>query len=151
MEHLPTPFTAEQIGDACRGRRVRIVTEAPDCEPLIQVTEFLDGDAERAVMRTWTAGPDGSALAEPTEQPVTWEALRLHAAFPADGTDVAEEHIVHPLGELDTMRYTLGEPDRQRILWFAAAYPGMPVRQHTFVAGKLVSSTNVVESVPIAP
>ena len=68
MEHLPNPFSAAQIADGCRGRRVRAVTEAPDCDPLIRSPKFVDGDTEGAVMRNWTADPDGSV---PTSPPST--------------------------------------------------------------------------------
>ncbi|HWL44040.1 MAG TPA: hypothetical protein VNQ73_13950 [Ilumatobacter sp.] len=146
MEYLPTPFTAEQIRDASRGRRVRTITEAPDTEPVEQVTEFAEWETDGATMRSCVLDTDGQPVGEPTESRASWEDLRRHALFPAADTLVAEEVIAHPLGELATLRYTLDAGDRQHVFWFATAFPGMPVRYQTFVDGQLLSATTVVES-----
>lgn len=151
MEHLPTPFTAEQIRDACRGRRWKIVTEAPGAEPVVQLTEFLGSDDEGTTMRATIVGADGRPAAEPEEHRATWEQLRQHAQFPAESTTVDDDHITHPLGELDTLRYTVDIGDRQRVFWFATAYPGMPVRSTTLVGGVPTSTSTVVESTVDAP
>lgn len=146
MEQLPTPFTAEQIRDASRDRRLRLVTEAPDAEPVHSVTEFVGWSDAGVTMRATTVDADGVPVEPPIEHWATWDDLRRHALFPAADTTLTDERITTPLGALDTLRYSRDVGDRQLVFWFAVGFPGMPVRYETRVGGVVVSSTTVVES-----
>ena len=48
-DHLPTPFSAEEIRVGCPpGRTVRSLVIQPRSEPYVHVTRFVAGDAEGA-------------------------------------------------------------------------------------------------------
>ncbi|HEU5223848.1 MAG TPA: hypothetical protein VFU07_09250 [Candidatus Lumbricidophila sp.] len=127
---LATPFTAAEIRDATgAGKTIRIVVDGPGDRRDERVNRFTDCDEFGATLWRWRV-PATGAREQVSSARVTWNELQSHAAFPADRTSVTDETLDLPLGRLECRRYDTREtPDAPAsTFWFAAAYPGMPVR-----------------------
>jgi len=99
-DHLPTPFTADEIRVGCPpGRTVRSLVVETGSEPYVQITRFVSGDAEGAEQESWTETPDGVRLTEPKRRRTAWLGFQGHASMPAATTDIAEEAIDIPAGQ----------------------------------------------------
>jgi len=141
----PTPFTADEIRDGTPvGKTIRRVVDVPGEAPIHRATRYVACDEAGATVEQSLLSPDGSPLADPELDRVTWLELQAHASFPADQTTIEPEHIVTPLGELDCVRYTVRDGSTERIFWFARDFPGMPVQYLTRTDGQVVSTVTVV-------
>jgi hypothetical protein len=148
-DHLPTPFTADEIRAGCPpGRTVRALVVEAGREPYVQITRFVSGDAEGAEQESWTETPDGARLSEPTRRRTAWLGFQGHASMPAATTDIAEEVIDIPAGRFDCLRYTRRDGDTVNTFWFARSAPGMPLKFEEREAGELVYSSTVLENIP---
>ena len=68
-DHLPTPFSAEEIRQGCRpGRELRLRVEQPGEDPAIYVLRFIDGDAATGVQESWDETPSRERIGEPGQQ-----------------------------------------------------------------------------------
>ena len=125
---LPTPFTAEEIRAGCpEGRTIRLrVTEA-DGSSYRRLTRYTSCDADGATIESWRVDADGLPVGEVRKERSTWLELQQHAAFPADRTTVETGTVELAMGSYPCRIYTVGGPSGPRF-WFAAAFPGMPVR-----------------------
>jgi len=148
-DHLPTPFTADEIRVGCPpGRTVRSLVVETGSEPYVQITRFVSGDAEGAEQESWTETPDGVRLTEPKRGRTAWLGFQGHASMPAATTDIAEEAIDIPAGRFDCLRYTRREGDTVNTFWFARSAPGMPLKFEEREAGELVYSSTALENIP---
>ena len=148
-DHLPTPFTADEIRRGCPpGRTVRALVVEAGREPYVQVTRFVSGDAEGAEQESWTEAPDGVPLTEPRRRRSTWLDFQGHASMPAATTDIAEEEIDIPAGRFACLRYTRRDGDTVHTFWFARSAPGMPLKFEEREAGVLVYGSTALESIP---
>ena len=148
-DHLPTPFTADEIRVGCPpGRTVRALVVETGSEPYVQITRFVSGDAEGAEQESWTETPDGVRLTEPKRRRTAWLGFQGHASMPAATTDIAEEVIDIPAGRFDCLRYTRREGDTVNTFWFARSAPGMPLKFEERQAGELVYSSTALENIP---
>lgn len=117
----PTPFSADQIRAACPdGHTVTVRSTRAGFEAQ-RVERYTEGDAEGVTI--WVEGQTAS-----TRRRTTWKALQMHAAFPEDATTISDETIDCPLGVLECKRYDVMRRSGPATFWFAADYPGMPVR-----------------------
>jgi hypothetical protein len=145
-DHLPTPFTAEEIRVGCPpGRTVRSLVVRPGVEPYLRVTRFVTGDPEGAEQESWTETPDGVRLTETKRRRSTWLEFQEHASMPADQTRIEEEAIEIPAGRYACLRYTRTDGDTVDTFWFARSAPGMPLRFEERVNGALVFSSTAIE------
>ena len=145
-DHLPTPFTADELRLGCPpGRTVRSLVIEPGSEPYIQVTRFVSGNAEGAEQDSWTETPDGVRLTEPRRRRSTWLDFQGHASMPAATTEIAEEEIEIPAGHYACLRYTRRDGDTVNTFWFARSAPGMPLRFEEREHGALVYSSTAIE------
>lgn len=104
----PTPFTAEEIRVGCpAGRTIRLRVDVVGETPFHRVNRFVECDEAGAIMQQSRLSLDGSPLAEPEVDRVTWRDLQAHASFPADDTTIGSERIETAIGKLDC-------PSRQR-------------------------------------
>ena len=150
-DHLPTPFTADEIRVGCPpGRTVRALVMEEGTDPHVRVTRFLSGDVVGAEQESWTETPDGVRLSEPERRRSTWLEFQGHASMPAATTDIAEEVIDIPAGRYDCLRYTRRDDDHSvDTFWFAKSAPGMPLRFESRVSGELAfSSTAIANEMP---
>src|SRR5438093_11793793 len=98
-DHLPTPFTAEEIRAACGvGRTLRFRVEAAGEEPVVRVTRYVENDPDGGVQESWLETPVARPLSSPERERSTWLELQEHASFPSDVTERTEETIDIPAG-----------------------------------------------------
>jgi hypothetical protein len=149
-DHLPTPFTADEIRVGCPpGRTVRALVVEPGREPYVHVTRFVSVDAEGAEQESWTEAPAGARLTEPKRRRSTWLDFQGHASMPAATTTIEEETIEIPAGRFECLRYTRREDDSVSTFWFAKSAPGMPLKfDERTNDGELVYSSTALENVP---
>jgi len=148
-DHLPTPFTAEEIRAACGvGRTLRFRVEAAGEEPAVLVTRYVENDPEGGVQESWRETPDGRRLSEPQRERSTWLELQEHASFPSDLTERAEETIDIPAGRFACLRYTRTGPEGTWRFWFAHDLPGQPVRFEHEADGRTLFRSTLLENVP---
>ena len=133
----PIPFTAQQIHDAMPvGREIRwsLAAEGNTSTSVWRVR----GQSDTAL--TLESGVPGGPFETAT---TPWTELRQHAAFPAADTVRSENiRVETALGILTTTRYVVSRTNAAseaelHSFWFAADYPGPPVR-HTVVRGGAV-------------
>lgn len=148
-DHLPTPFTADEIREGCQpGRTVRSLVEEANEPPYFHVTRFVRATAEGAEQESWDEELDGRPRGEPRRRSSTWLEFQQHASFPAANTEVSEEETEFPAGRFATLRYTQREGPVVRSFWFARVAPGMPLRYEEWDGEALVYRSTAVENVP---
>lgn len=147
-DHLPTPFSADEIRVGCQpGRALRSLVVEADRDPIVRVTRFVSADGGGAEQESWEEALDGRQLGEPVRRRSTWLSLQEHASFPAATTERTEEEIEIPAGRFDCLRYTTREGETVRTFWFARSAPGMPLRFDERVNGKVIYSSTAIENV----
>ena len=145
-DHLPTPFTAEEIRAGCPpGRTVRSLVIEPGQDPIVRVTQFVSTDPQGADQAFWQETPDGARLGETQRRRSTWIEFQGHASFRADVTQVDEEEIAIPAGRYDCLRYSTRDGHAVRTFWFARSAPGMPLRFEEREGGVITSSSTAIE------
>jgi len=145
--HLPTPFTADEIREACRpGRELRMRVERAGQAPTIRVACYVGGDAKAADQESWEELA-GERLGEPERNRETWLELQDHASFPSANTAVSEETIEIPLGRFACLRYTQAVDDGMRTFWFAVDLPGQPIRWEIRAGDRVVLSVVALENI----
>lgn len=148
-DHLPTPFTAAEIRDACRpGRTLRFAIERPDAEPIVRVTRYVAWDPEGVEQDAWAEGPDGTRVGGPERSRSSWLELQEHASFPAATTRRTEEELRIPAGTFRCLRYDRTDDDGMWRFWFALELPGQPVRFEHEVDGAVVFTSTLLENAP---
>jgi hypothetical protein len=147
-EHLPTPFTAEEIRIGCPpGRTIRMRVFEAGQPPYVGVTKFVTGDADGADQESWRETPDGARLTEPRRRRSTWLEFQAHASMPRATTVIEPETVDLPAGRYDCLRYTRREGDEETVFWFARSAPGMPLKVEERVDGELVYASEATEDV----
>jgi hypothetical protein len=144
-DHLPTPFSAAQIREACpAGRTIRIREESSDAPPTFRRIRFVEVDADGAVHEVQAIDQDGAPIGEPRRGHSTWLDLQRHASQPADATTVDEVELTLPFGDYDCWRYIVRRPDAELRFWFAQALPGMPAQVEEWVDGVMTGRSTMI-------
>ncbi len=143
---LPTPFSADQIREACApGRSNSFLVVKAGSDPYVGRWEFVAGDAVGADSLRWNETPDGTPLGPREPAHGTWAEFQHHAAYPADRTVITAETIDVPAGRYECWCYTTTEPGREVTrAWFARDLPGPPVRVVTEAGGEVVFSSTLI-------
>jgi hypothetical protein len=145
-DHLPTPFSADEIRVGCPpGRTIRVRVFELGQPPYVGVTKFVSGDAAGAEQESWRETPNGERLTEPRLVRSTWLELQGHASMPRATTTIDEETVDLPAGRYDCLRYTRREGDEETSFWFARSAPGMPLKLEERVKGELVYASEAIE------
>jgi hypothetical protein len=148
-DHLPTPFSADEIRAGCQpGRTVRSLVIEPGKDPVIGVTRFVAADPEGGEQETWRETLEGQPLSEPVRRRSTWLELQEHASFPAATTERLEGEMDIPAGRFACLRYSHREGDQVRTFWFARSAPGMPLRFEEREGETIVYSSTAIENIP---
>ena len=127
-EFLPTPFTAEEIGNAWRpGYEMTMKIWTPDGETVSRTR--VEGWSRQAIETSeQPLDESGSPTGEKSVSSSSWEDLRDHARFPAATTDRERATRITTLGELEGWLYTVrGEEGGISEFFFADDFPGPPV------------------------
>ena len=137
-DHLPTPFSAEQIRYGCAdGRTISIREEAPGQAPTFRRIRFLAADADGGEQELQATDAEGNPIGEPRRGRSTWLELQQHASQPADATTVEEVALDLPFGAFACWLYVVREPGTEVRFWFAKELPGMPVQVEEWTDGVL--------------
>lgn len=143
-DHVPTPFSAEDIRIGCPlGRTIRLRSEAPGGEWTFRQIRFVEVDADGAVQEFQPTDAQGRAIGEPTRQRSSWLELQQHASLPA-ATVIDEVDLALPFGTEACWRYTVSDRDECTTFWFAKSRAGMPVQVEQRLGGALVSRSVVI-------
>lgn len=130
-DHTPTPFTAHEIRAATpAGYTVETVTEQAGVVSRRR-TEFIDVDAERAIMVMTPIDELGQPNGASREVTAAWTDLQAHASFPAEITTCMRDTVETPLGTISCIRYDVSSDDHTNTYWFSPEHPGMPIRLTT--------------------
>ena len=146
-DHLPTPFTAEEIRLGCPpGRTLRYAHERGGQPTVIRVTRYVTGDADGCVQESWQESAEGTRLNAPERSSSTWRELQQHASFEAATTTRDEDEIDLPAGSFQCLRYTRVDNRGTWRFWFARNLPGSPVRFEQEVANEIVFKATLLEN-----
>lgn len=149
-DHLPTPYTAEEIRLGCpMGRAIRLQVDNVDESSYLHDIVFVECDETGAFQEIFDSTLQGESLGSSRRVWSTWRELQSHASFPAEHTVVVDETVDTPLGTLQCFLYTVDDGTTRNTFWFARDLPGMPVRFTKHQDGQLVSTTTMLSnSVP---
>ncbi|MFT7678217.1 MAG: hypothetical protein ACI8QC_002203 [Planctomycetota bacterium] len=149
-EHLPTPFSAEQIrlgspADCVLTFRMEAIGKADSSmrmrfyEPTEQSTRF-----EISMLDL-----EGKLIGEPRNSSSTWAGLQSHASFPSARTELTRERHSFPLGSPECLLYTVTlEQDgwhKVSRFWFDPERPGPPIEMTEIVNGVFSSRMLLVD------
>ena len=150
-DHLPTPFSAEQIREGCpAGRTIHLREEAPDEPPSFRRIRFLQADEDVAEQEFQATDAEGNPVGEPSQRHSTWGELQHHASQAADATTVQEVSLDLPFGALDCWLYAVRRPESELRFWFAKELPGMPVQVEEWTDGSLAGrSLMIANQMPV--
>ena len=148
-EHAPTPFTAEQIREACPvGRRSTFRVEIPGRTPILQTFHFTAADAEGAEV-TFTLRDDaGKSVGEVTTSRSNWSGFQAHASYPLEQTTITEAEETVPAGTFAGFLYRVEGDGRATEAFFARDLPGPPVRMVRTRDGKAEMTMTLVAHEP---
>jgi hypothetical protein len=126
--HHPTPFSAEQIRQACApGRRNVYRVAAAAADPYLETWTFRRGDATGGQFTQLRTGLDGMPRSEVEQIGATWDELQAHASYPAATTSLAVATVAATAGTFDGWLYETVEGESVTRAWFARGLPGPPV------------------------
>ncbi len=155
-DHLPTPFSAEQIrGASPEGYTTRHLIETSGRPPVQSVNAFHGGDETMARFRYYTATAEGELMGEVQTGEAPWAELQAHASFPTERTTVETAAVEVAAGAFDCWRYTVrgavpvegGEP-RTVVsqFWFAKELPGPPVKMVQTIDGEVAMTMELLSA-----
>jgi hypothetical protein len=145
----PTPFTPDEIREACPSGRVGVlrVTEA-DGTTSHRLYRFLEADADAVRFGGGPCDAAGEPLGPLRDRVCTWVELQEHASYPAAATRIDEDTVDVPAGHLECLRYVVAEGEEVSTFWFARSLPGPPVKVLETVDGRVTQTTELVLHVP---
>lgn len=148
-EFLPTPFTAEQIGEAWREgyeMTLRVWTPQNEVWSKTRVETWSRDSIETSEQEIDDAG---SPRGEKSLSSSSWESLRDHARFLSSTTTRDRAEMDTPLGRLAGWLYTAEGTDGSiSEFFFADDYPGPPVLFSRTQNEQMLFSAEMTEVVP---
>jgi hypothetical protein len=148
-DHLPTPFSADQIRDACPvGRLIRIRETEPGRDPTFREVRYLAADPEGARQAFTPTDADGQPIGPSVERRSTWLDLQGHASQPADRTTCTETTVELGWGVEPAWLYVVRDEEggAETRFWFAQRHAGMPVVVESWTGGELVERREVIST-----
>jgi hypothetical protein len=146
-DHAPTPYTADEIREACGEGRKDTYRIESGTEVKTRVATFVKCDAEGADMEATDTKADGTSTT--TKGHGTWKQFQSHASFPEGATKITEETIEVPAGKFDCWLYTVARKQGDKAIttrmYFAKKLPGPPVKLVAEVDGKVATSMTLIE------
>jgi len=143
-DHLPTPYTAEQIRKACgEGRQTTWVIKM---DGKVQKTTFAfgAGDKKGCTFTISEFKEDGTPKGKPRSMQLTWKQLQAHASYPEKGTKITTETIQLKAGKFECWVYAREAAGQVSRFYFAKKLPGPPVKLVVDREGKTVYSMVMV-------
>jgi hypothetical protein len=144
-DHLPTPFSADQIREGCpAGRTSRIREEEAGQPPSFRRIRFLEADEHGAEQEFQATDAGANPVGEPSRRHSTWLELQQHASQPADATTVDEVTLDLPFGSFACWLYVAERPEAELRFWFAKELAGMPVQVEEWTDGALAGRSLMI-------
>lgn len=144
-DHLPTPFSADQIRDASEiGRQVRVRDEVLGESPTFRQITVVAADAAEGTREVVAIDASGELIGPPTLGASTWLELQEHASKPADRTVVTVEDLELTWGTERCWLYVVLDGADETRFWFARSMPGMPVRVEAWTNGVMTERSEVI-------
>jgi hypothetical protein len=151
-DHLPTPFTAEQIRKGCgEGRTTTWLLTSPGKWTAHQSFTFSECDKEGCKLSVKRWKPDGTVIKEGSSRG-TWKTFQSHASYLEKTTKLTKETIKTKVGKLECLVYTntlmVNTSTQVTKYYFATKLPGPPVRLEMTRDGKTTYTMEIVEHKP---
>jgi hypothetical protein len=144
-DHLPTPFSADEIrGASPIGRLITVRTEVPGQPPSHRRIEYIAADEEGATQVFTPTDQDGQPIGPGVTRQGTWLDLQRHASMPADRTTCEETSRQLTWGIEPCWRYVVRDGAEETRYWFAQRLPGMPVVVETWAGDQLTERREVI-------
>jgi hypothetical protein len=144
-DHLPTPFSAEQIRIGSQvGRRILMREGGPDEAPTYRRIVMVANDAESATHEYTPTDADGRPIGPSVERRSTWLELQAHASQPAATTSCDETTLELAWGTEPCWRYVVRDDDGETRFWFAKGVAGMPVLTEQWTDGVLTERREMI-------
>lgn len=128
QQHLPTPYTADQIRDAFpQGLQIlmRVTTPAGTSFSKMVVQRW---SPDEVTMSEQAVDEAGRPIGPQTVATATWVELRDHASFSAETAIRRRAIQTTPLGSLEGWLYMVREGEESvSEFFFADAFPGPPI------------------------
>ena len=148
-QHLPRPFTAEQIRDEwVEGLTVVMRSVSPEGESRQRWT-VVDADETGAVIEFAPIDAKGEVADAPRTERSTWNQLRDHATFAASSATREAVTRETPLGKYEGWLYRVPDPEQGTVteFFFASELPGAPLVMRVSREGRtLMELTQVSRS-----
>jgi hypothetical protein len=145
-DHAPTPYTAEEIRNACPEGRTDTLRIERGKETWTHTMTFLKCDAEGTDVESTNILADGTT--KTTKDRLTWVDFQAQASFPEIDTKITDETIETPAGKFECRVYTVrkreGDPAVFR-LYFAKNLAGHPIKMTIEEDGKATLTMTLVE------
>lgn len=148
--YLPTPYTAEQIRDFSKNRKIKFLMETPGKPNTYQIFEFREGTAEKSDMDGYMLDTEGKLIGKKQTVSAAWKELQAHASYPEKNTLLSRDKVKTVAGAFDCWLYThTSEKEGKTMVnrtWFAVSMPGPPVLMISQVEGQTVFKLTMVET-----
>jgi hypothetical protein len=143
----PTPFTADQIRQACpAGRVMTLLVDMAGASPHYRRIRFVSVDSIGASQEVSRFSLDHEPIGAAETVYATWSELQAHASFERSDTTIDSDTIDTQLGRLDCLRYSVVDGATAHTFWFALKLPGMPVRFTAAENGAIIGSTTMISN-----
>ena len=148
-QHLPRPFTAEQIRDEwVEGLTLVMRSVGPEGEARQRWT-VVQADETGAVIEFAPIDSQGQAAGDARTERSTWTQLRDHATFSASSATREAVTRKTPLGTFEGWLYVVPDPEQGTVteFFFANDLPGAPLEMRVSREGRtLMELTQVSRS-----
>ncbi len=142
-----TPYTAAEIQSSCSdGTELVFRVEQQGAPSATLVMSFDQADASGTLVYSRVIDAGGVTVQESSARS-TWEELRSHAAFPAQGTTQRRTRCAVEAGEFDCRLYEVVSEDGNVTdrFWFADDRAGPPILMEKTLGGTPVYRMELIE------
>jgi hypothetical protein len=127
-DHLPTPFSAQQIQMACSENSYRQYNVTNGPMEMQQRFLFQKDDGTGAAFQVIWLDKEGAEEKRQNMPSTSWRNFQSHASYPIDGTSVVYEQVTVEAGTFDCWTYTSqNEAGIVNRISFALILPGPPL------------------------
>jgi hypothetical protein len=147
---LPTPYTAEQIREACpKGRTLEFAVTEDGHPPRVKRMVFVAVTDAEATVESTTLDKSGKVLEGPERSTAAWDELRRHAEFPVAETTTRDARTTVKAGTFDCRVYEVkGDEGTLHTFHFARSLPGPPVLLEITRAGATTYRMELIRRAP---
>ena len=147
--HAPTPFSAEEIREACTDGAFRLYRLTGEAQPPRMNMSFGPDVEGKVVVTTEIMDEEGAVLGASDAPASSWSAFQAHASFPAERTTITTGTHTTAAGTFDCWTYSVSGPeDTVTNLVFARDLPGSPLRMVAMKDGTPIQGMELIDFGP---